>query len=63
VADRKGDILLAQNNIDAARAAYQLALEKSENNNPARQLIQLKLDALGGPTSAFTSSTSTTVTQ
>ena len=30
------------------RAAYQLALEKTEVKNPARQLIQLKLDAIGG---------------
>ncbi|WP_334187697.1 tetratricopeptide repeat protein [Noviherbaspirillum sp.] len=48
VADRKGDILAAQNKIDEARTAYQLALEKTEQNNPGRQLIQLKLDAIGG---------------
>ena len=45
-ADRKGDILLAQNKRDQARAAYQLALETSKE--PGKQLIQLKLDALGG---------------
>ncbi len=48
VADRRGDILAAQNKIDEARTAYQLALEKTDQNNPGRQLIQLKLDAIGG---------------
>lgn len=48
VADRKGDILTAQSKIDDARAAYKLALDKTDEKNPARQLIQLKLDALGG---------------
>lgn len=48
VADRKGDILVAQAKIDEARAAYKLALEKTDEKNPGRQLIQLKLDALGG---------------
>jgi predicted negative regulator of RcsB-dependent stress response len=48
VADRKGDILVAQAKIEDARAAYKLALDKTDNKNPARQLIQLKLDAIGG---------------
>jgi predicted negative regulator of RcsB-dependent stress response len=48
VADRKGDILAAQEKIEAARDAYKLALDKTDNKNPARQLIQLKLDAIGG---------------
>ncbi|SNS59300.1 Putative negative regulator of RcsB-dependent stress response [Noviherbaspirillum humi] len=48
VADRKGDLLMAQNKTDEARAAYQQALEKTDQKNPGRQLIQLKLDALGG---------------
>jgi predicted negative regulator of RcsB-dependent stress response len=48
VADRRGDILVAQEKIDEARAAYQAALEKTEQSNPGRQLIQLKLDAIGG---------------
>lgn len=47
-ADRKGDLLFALNKIDEARSAYAAALEKTEAKNPARQLIQLKLDALGG---------------
>jgi predicted negative regulator of RcsB-dependent stress response len=48
VADRKGDILVAQNKVEEARSAYQLALEKTDEKNPGRQLIQLKLDAIGG---------------
>ena len=48
VADRRGDLLFAMGKNDEARAAYQAALEKTEIKNPARQLIQLKLDALGG---------------
>jgi predicted negative regulator of RcsB-dependent stress response len=48
VADRKGDILAAQNKIEEARSAYQLALEKTDLKNPGRQLIQLILDAVGG---------------
>jgi predicted negative regulator of RcsB-dependent stress response len=47
VADRKGDLLFAMNKIDDARIAYQAALDKTEVKNPGRQLIQLKLDALG----------------
>lgn len=48
VADRKGDILVAQNKIEEARAAYQTALEKTDQKSPGRQLIQIKLDAIGG---------------
>jgi predicted negative regulator of RcsB-dependent stress response len=48
VEDRRGDILVAQEKIDEARAAYQAALEKTDQSNPGRQLIQLKLDAIGG---------------
>jgi predicted negative regulator of RcsB-dependent stress response len=55
VADRKGDILIAQNKVTDARAAYQLALDKMELRNPGRQLIQLKLDAIGGATTKATS--------
>ncbi len=50
VADRKGDLLFAQNKLDEARQEFQTALDKTEIKNPARQLIQLKLDALGGKT-------------
>ncbi len=48
VADRKGDILVAQNKLEEARSAYRTALEKMTENNPGRQLVQLKLDAIGG---------------
>lgn len=48
VADRKGDILVAQNKLNEARAAYQLALEKGTEKSPDHRFIQLKLDAIGG---------------
>lgn len=48
VADRKGDILVAQTKVEEARIAYQSALDKTDQKNPGRQLIQLKLDAIGG---------------
>ncbi|ONN67393.1 tetratricopeptide repeat protein [Herbaspirillum sp. VT-16-41] len=48
IADRKGDVLLAQGKRDEARSAYKLALEKSDAKDPGRQLIQIKLDAIGG---------------
>jgi predicted negative regulator of RcsB-dependent stress response len=48
VADRKGDILAAQNKLAEARAAYQAALDATDKKNPGRQLIQLKLEAIGG---------------
>ncbi|HEY4075253.1 MAG TPA: tetratricopeptide repeat protein [Herbaspirillum sp.] len=48
VADRKGDVLFAQNKLPEARDAYRDALEKMEQKDPGRQLIQLKLDAIGG---------------
>jgi predicted negative regulator of RcsB-dependent stress response len=46
--DRRGDILFAQNKIADARAAYKAALAQGDKRNPTRQLIQLKLDAIGG---------------
>jgi predicted negative regulator of RcsB-dependent stress response len=48
VEDRKGDILMAQEKPAEARKAYQAALEKTDQRSPGRQLIQLKLDAIGG---------------
>jgi predicted negative regulator of RcsB-dependent stress response len=48
IADRKGDIYSAQDKVQEARAAFALALEKATAQDPARQLIQLKLDAIGG---------------
>lgn len=46
-ADVKGDALLALGKRSEARAAYQLAFDKSDNGGALRQIIQLKLDALG----------------
>jgi predicted negative regulator of RcsB-dependent stress response len=46
VADRRGDVLVAQNKFEEARAAYTEALAKADEQHPLRQLIQLKLDAL-----------------
>ena len=46
-ADMKGDILAVQGKRDEARAAYQAALEKSDPRSTYRQLIQVKLDAVG----------------
>jgi predicted negative regulator of RcsB-dependent stress response len=49
VADRRGDLLAAQGKRDDARAAYKLALDSlPKSDASARQLIQFKLDALGG---------------
>lgn len=46
-ADLRGDILTAQNRRAEARAAYQIALEKADPRSSYRQLVQVKLDALG----------------
>ncbi|MFM0325922.1 tetratricopeptide repeat protein [Caballeronia glebae] len=49
IADRRGDLLAARGKRDDARAAYKVALEAlPENDTSARQLVQFKLDALGG---------------
>jgi predicted negative regulator of RcsB-dependent stress response len=49
VADRRGDLLAAQGKSDDARAAYKLALDAlPKDDSAARQLVQFKLDALGG---------------
>jgi len=47
-ADLKGDVLNAQGKLEDARAAYQQAYEKVDPKSPIRNLIQMKLDALGG---------------
>ncbi|HTN50506.1 MAG TPA: tetratricopeptide repeat protein [Burkholderiaceae bacterium] len=46
VLDRRGDVLVAQNKTEEARAAYRDALAKAEPQHPLRAVIQLKLDAL-----------------
>ena len=45
----KGDILLARNKPEEAKAAYRLAIEKTDARSGAfRNSVQLRLDALGG---------------
>ena len=45
----KGDILVVKNKAAEAKAAYRLALEKSDQRSAAfRASVQLRLDALGG---------------
>ncbi|RNF28181.1 membrane protein [Massilia aurea] len=48
VNDRKGDVLVAQNKLNEARAAYVAAIAAMEPNAPGRQLVQIKLEAIGG---------------
>jgi predicted negative regulator of RcsB-dependent stress response len=49
IADRRGDLQAAQGKRDDARASYKVALDAlPQNDTSARQLIQFKLDALGG---------------
>ncbi|AET89382.1 MULTISPECIES: tetratricopeptide repeat protein [Caballeronia] len=49
IADRRGDLLAAQGKRDDARTAYKVALDAlPANDTSARQLVQFKLDALGG---------------
>lgn len=47
-ADLRGDILLAQNKPEEARLAWRLALEKTQPVEVVHQIVQGKLDALGG---------------
>ncbi len=49
VADRRGDVLLAQDKKDEARAAYQKAWETMSPDIQYRRLIEAKLTALGAP--------------
>lgn len=45
----KGDLLVAKDRAEDARAAYKVALEKAdERSEPFRASVQLRLDALGG---------------
>ena len=48
--DLKGDVLLAQGKSSEAREAYQAAFGKMAEDNPYRNIVELKLDALGGET-------------
>jgi predicted negative regulator of RcsB-dependent stress response len=49
-ADLRGDILAAAGRAGEARASYQTALAKLDPKSPYRNFVQVKLDALGGPT-------------
>jgi predicted negative regulator of RcsB-dependent stress response len=45
--DLRGDVLSAQGKTDEARSSYKLAYEKTDPQSMYRNLIQMKLDALG----------------
>jgi predicted negative regulator of RcsB-dependent stress response len=45
--DLRGDVLSAQGKIDEARSSYKLAYEQIDPQSMYRNLIQMKLDALG----------------
>lgn len=47
--DLKGDVLYAQGKHDEARAAYQASFGKMAEDNPYRTIVEVKLNALGGP--------------
>jgi predicted negative regulator of RcsB-dependent stress response len=49
VADRRGDILLAQGKTDEAKAAYKKAWDSMDAKVEYRRLIDAKLTALGAP--------------
>ena len=46
-ADLRGDVLSAQGKTDEARSAYKLAYEKTDAKSMYRNMIQMKMDALG----------------
>lgn len=46
-ADLRGDVLSAQGKNEEARSAYKLAYEKTDAKSMYRNLIQMKMDALG----------------
>ena len=48
-ADLRGDILVAAGRQPEARTAYQTALARLDPRSPYRNLVQVKLDAAGGP--------------
>jgi predicted negative regulator of RcsB-dependent stress response len=48
VADRKGDVLVAQNKIAEARAAYEAALAAMDRRTRAASWCSIKLEAIGG---------------
>ncbi|MGA7813672.1 tetratricopeptide repeat protein, partial [Caballeronia sp.] len=49
LSDRRGDLLAAEGKRDDARTAYKVALDTlPKSDTSTRQLVQFKLDALGG---------------
>jgi len=50
VAHLRGDIYAAQGRRDEARAAYEVAVDKSEQRSPLKEISKAKLDAFGGAT-------------
>lgn len=52
VADRRGDVLLAQGKVAEARAAYQVAWKAMDDKVEYRRLIDAKLTALGASPAA-----------
>lgn len=52
VADRRGDVLLAQGQRDAAKTAYQAAYQALPEKLDYRRLVEAKLTALGAPPAA-----------
>jgi len=53
VADRRGDVLLAQGKADEARVAYQAAWKAMDEKVEYRRLIDAKLTALGAAPKAL----------
>ncbi|MBT9567406.1 MAG: tetratricopeptide repeat protein, partial [Thiobacillus sp.] len=48
--DMKGDVLLAQGKQAEARVAFESAFGNMKEDNPYRNIVELKLDAVGGST-------------
>jgi len=57
VADRRGDIFMAQGKIEEAKAQYREALRDLSDRAEYRRLIEVKLAALGVPVAGLSSTT------
>jgi predicted negative regulator of RcsB-dependent stress response len=60
-ADMRGDVLVASGKTEEARSAYQAALGRLDARSPYRNLVQVKLDAVGGPVGPLAGSASSTM--
>jgi predicted negative regulator of RcsB-dependent stress response len=58
VADRRGDVLLAQGKREEAKAAYQAAYRAMDERQVLRRLVDAKLTALGAPPEAASAAAS-----